>query len=521
LAIVARGAKLTVQRNRRLAVGVYSGMEDMLVVDDERELVAVLAEPEVAPARTRLRSGLWRLVRKLALGIASLIEWLFGLLSLLLGLSILAALPIINMLTLGYFLESSARVARSGRIRDGFVGVRKAALVGGVTAGIWLSLVPSWLVGIYARSAEVINPGGRSAILWRIGLIAVTAMAAGHIGVSCLRGGRLRHFLWPFGGPFWLARRLRQRGLYSEARDGLWAFAVSLRVPYYFWLGLVGFVGTLAWLAIPGALIAAVGVAPLLAPIGMLLLAIVVPFLPFLQVRYALEGHLSALFSRRAIRDRFRCAPWAFAFSLFVLLLASIPLYLLKIEKIPPETAWLPSLVFVIFLAPARLLTGWAYARSGRRTLPRKCDLQLTFDATGLGDIPTEGKSLLILAIVDGALYFRVFDRHGKVDEDTDDSKLTDQARKLEDLRRQLESLRPPHELSKREKRRAFSAAASIVGYSLPRHWIFRVLGRMAIVVAAMFYVLVVFLAQYTSWGGASSLYQQHAFLLPAPFFGM
>ena len=34
-------------------------------------------------------------------------------------------------------------------------------------------------------------------------------------------------------------------------------------------------------------------------------------------------------------------------------------------------------------------------------------------------------------------------------------------------------------------------------------------------------YVLVVFLAQYTSWGGARSIFEQHAFLLPAPFFDM
>jgi hypothetical protein len=47
------------------------------------------------------------------------------------------------------------------------------------------------------------------------------------------------------------------------------------------------------------------------------------------------------------------------------------------------------------------------------------------------------------------------------------------------------------------------------------------VLGRLAIVAAAAFYVLVVFLAQYTSWGGVSSLYEQHAFLLPVPFFNM
>jgi cytochrome bd-type quinol oxidase subunit 1 len=152
-------------------------------------------------------------------------------------------------------------------------------------------------------------------------------------------------------------------------------------------------------------------------------LAVIVPFLPFLQVRYAVEGRVSAMFSRRAIRDRFRRAPWAFAFSLFVLLAAAIPLYFLKLEMIPREAAWLPSLVFVIFLAPARLLTGWAYACSGRR-----------------------------------------------------DS---------------------------------------------PRHWIFRVLGRVAITAAALLYVAVVFGAQYTSWGGAGSLYEQHAFLLPVPFLNM
>jgi hypothetical protein len=35
------------------------------------------------------------------------------------------------------------------------------------------------------------------------------------------------------------------------------------------------------------------------------------------------------------------------------------------------------------------------------------------------------------------------------------------------------------------------------------------------------FYVLIVFFTQYTSWNGVFSLYEQHAFLLPIPFFGM
>ena len=114
-------------------------------------------------------------------------------------------------------------------------------------------------------------------------------------------------------------------------------------MPYYFRLGLIGFLGTLAWLILPAILIGATQRFPVLGALGALLLAFIVPFLPFLQVRYAVEGRASALFSRRAIRDRFRRAPWAFAFSLLILLVAAIPLYLLKLEMIPREAAWLPS----------------------------------------------------------------------------------------------------------------------------------------------------------------------------------
>jgi hypothetical protein len=223
--------------------------------------------------------------------------------------------------------------------------------------------------------------------------------------------------------PFWLVRKLRAGGVYAESRDGFWQFVAALRLPHYFRLGLVGFLGTFAWLVLPASLIAASGRFPLLGFLGAFLLAIVAPSLPFLQVRYAVEGRVADLFSLRSVRERFRRAPWAFAFALMVLLLASVPLYLLKIEMIPREAAWLPSLVFVIFLAPAHLLVGWAYARSWRR--------------------------------------YR------------------------------------------------------------PRHWIVRTLGRLAIVPVALFYVLVVVIAQYTSWGGIWSLFEQHAFLLPVPFLNM
>jgi hypothetical protein len=339
------------------------------------------------------------------------------------GLSILAALPVAQFLSLGYFLESSARVAQTGRLRDGLFGVRRAARTGGILLGALISLLPLWLAGSYCSSAELIDPGGSVARTWRVILAVVTIITFVQIISACARGGRLRHFLWPIGMPFWLVRKVRSGGLYTGARDGFWEFIASFRLPHYFRLGLVGFLGTMAWLVVPATLIAASGRFPLLGFLGAFVLAFVAPSLPFLQVRYAVEGRTSALFSLRPIRERFRRAPWAFAFALMVLLLASVPLYLLKVEMIPREAVWLPSVVFVVFLAPAHVLVGWAYARSWRR--------------------------------------YR------------------------------------------------------------PRHWTVRALGRLAIIPVALFYVLVVVLAQYTSWGGIGSLYEQHAFLLPVPFLNM
>jgi len=396
-------------------------MQNLTVLERTPDVADTLPDPPGPTSRRAVLLG--SCCRKLGRRVGSGAERLFGLASLVLGLSILAALPLAQFLSLGFFLESSARVARTGRLRDGLIGVRRAARVGGVALGIMLSLIPLWLASSYAQTAELIDPGGGVAKRWRVGLAIVTALTFVQITSACARGGRLRHFLWPVGMPFWLVRGLRSGGLYAAARDGFWEFVAALRLPYYFRLGLVGFLGTLAWIVVPASLIAASGRYPPLGFLGALILAFLAPSLPFLQVRYAVEGRVSALFSLRSIRERFRRAPWAFAFALMVLLLAAVPLYLLKIEMIPREAAWLPSLVFVIFLAPAHVLVGWAYARSWRR--------------------------------------YR------------------------------------------------------------PRHWSVRALGRIAIIPVSLFYVLVVVLAQYTSWGGIWSLFEQHAFLLPVPFLNM
>jgi len=396
-------------------------MCDPVSVLEPGELVRV-SGPD--PARG---PGWFRGVRRLAgcagRAIASASDWVFGAVALTIGLSILASAPVAQFLAFGYLLEAGGRVARSGRLRDGLVGVRKASRIGSMVIGVCLFLLPLQLASSLAISAQLVDPGGPVARRGKVGLVVLTVVVALHILGACARGGRLRHFLIPFGNPFWIARRWKQGGAYASARDAVWDFVASLRLGVYFRLGLLGFVGTMAWLAVPVSLIAAGRVAPILAVPGALLLGLVALPLPFLQTQFVVGGRFADLFELRAARGRFRRAPWAFAFALALTFLAALPLYLLKIEMIPRETAWLPGLVFLAFIMPSRLMTGWAYARSSRR--------------------------------------------------------------------------------------------------ELPRHWVFRWTGRIAVLPVVALYVLIVFLSQYTAWRGVWSLYEQHAFLLPVPFLGM
>jgi hypothetical protein len=381
-----------------------------------------LASPAVAPISPRpdrprgLRS---RLAGRFH-SVGSAIEWLLGAISLVLALALLATYPIAQLLSLGYLLEASGRVARTRRLRDGFVGYRKAARVGSVFVGVSLLLLPLRLVSSMAQSARLIEPHSAADRGWSTALAVLSALFVLHVAGACWRGGKLRHFLLP--APTKVLREIRRGGAYSRARDAVCDFVAGLRLPYYFWLGLRGFVGGLAWLLIPITLLAAGRRVPPLGFLGGLLLMIVVLYLPFLQTRFAAENRFRALFEVRPVRELFRRAPLAFGLALLATLSFALPLYLLKIEIVPREAAWLPSLVFVLFILPARLATGWACGYAGRR----ECY----------------------------------------------------------------------------------------------RHWFFRLVARLGMLVTATAYVVIVYFTQFTSWHGIYSLYEQHAFLVPVPFLG-
>jgi hypothetical protein len=90
-------------------------------------------------------------------------------------------------------------------------------------------------------------------------------------------------------------------------------------------------------------------------------------------------------------------------------------------------------------------------------------DLRLMSSLNDESAIPTEGKNLIIVAEVNNVLHFRIFDGDGKVVVDTDEKRLTEQAPQIKDLRKQLESLWPLHDLAQSDKDRVTTAVTSIV----------------------------------------------------------
>lgn len=404
-------------------------------------------------------------------GLSSTLHWLFGLLSLLVGLAALATVPIMNLLTLGYLLEVSGRIAREKRFSAGFVGIRKAAHLGGLVMGTWIFFWPPRILSDFWHSSQLIDPGSFATGLLRVALWAVTIISVIHLMMAWYCGGKLRHFFWPLlAAPFlavWVAKTtmravyrpantpgrrpfldrlwlditasqplvnwfppaiilhsLLQGNIYTKSRDAVWDFLIGLRIPYFFWLGLRGFLGTLAWLAIPVALLAAATLlpakfAPLLSLIGALLMATVMFFLPYLQTNFGADNSLWSMFAIGKVWKQFIRAPFAFWFALFLLVLSATPLYILLVEATPREIAGIPSFVFLLLILPARMITGWAVARGRRR----------------------EKRAFFLLPM--GTFFF----------------------------------------------------AVPVVGW----------------------YVLMVYLSQYFTWRGAWMMFEQHAFLLPAP----
>ena len=304
-------------------------------------------------------------------------ELFFGFVSMVVGLSVLATIPLVQFVSLGYLLDLSARVANTGRISSAFRDLRSWSRYGGIAFAVWVLIIPLRFASDARYSALLLdNPERANSI--QFGMIVFNIFLLVHIPFACFRGGRFRHFLWP--APLRLLRQLSSVGpvdTYRQARDGFHDWFHGLEIGRHFLLGAKGFFVAFAWLFIPisimviGTRMSDQGLAFLFSLFGATLLAVVLLYVPFLQANFAVDESLSAGFNWRRVRNQFRRAPVAWWFALLITLALAFPLYVLKAELIPREAAWLPSIVFVLSILPARIFVGWAVYRAEKRVDPR------------------------------------------------------------------------------------------------------------------------------------------------------
>jgi hypothetical protein len=295
----------------------------------------------------------------------------FGIVSLIVLLALLAAIPIVNFLVLGYLLEAEGGVARGGRLRRAFPLLTIAPRLGSIALGVWLWLLPLRLLANVAADARLIDPTGRSTRRLDFAVTALSIAIAVHLCLALARGGSIGCFLRPIKNARWAIRQWRLGGYAEKAAAEIRAFVAGLRLRYHFWLGVRGAFGAFAWLVVPTALFAFAskteGRQIVVTILGGLLLLPVLAWLPFLQARFASENRFRGLFELREVRRLFSHAPLAWLLAVVATYVLALPLYLLKVFLLPQDAMWFVTLVFILSIYPARLVTGWAYGRAVRR----------------------------------------------------------------------------------------------------------------------------------------------------------
>lgn len=337
-------------------------------VSHSLEDLPVVATAEKAKSEAKL-TGKERLIKTVKFPF-----WLAGscldLFSLLVLLSIVAAVPVLQLASLGYLLMAGGRLASGQPWRTALPGLRLAGKLG--VYGLWAGLLflPIILIQDLAQSAQILQPNSSTAAGWRVGAVLVAMFWLVHIGWAAMRGGRWWHFLWP--GPLKFVTNIWRPKTWSKASDQLYDLVVGLQLPKLWWLGARATLGVLLWLVIPASMMiigqrAPANIAPLIGLIGASLMIWVMYYLPFLQMLFVKTGKLSSFLAIGQVRRNYAYAPWAHFIALLILSAFAIPLYLLRIEDPPRELMWAPSLIFALLILPSKLLIGWAVGYAERR----------------------------------------------------------------------------------------------------------------------------------------------------------
>ena len=321
-----------------------------------------------ADARDKQEPGI---LRRFGRWVGGGIDRVFGAVSTAVLLAVIATIPILQLFALGYLLNAAGRFAKTGKLRDGFVGVRQASRIGQFAVGCWLWALPFRLALSMNHDAMLIAPGSPQ-VIFTGRLSAVLGIVAIVVALAALsQGGQLVHFFRPLRATIRLVRQLRKGDYLRDAWARMVRFVTAFGAPKIFSMGFRGYLGAALLLLLPTTLIAVSGGKGLLVLVGMGMLVVVLVYLPFLQIHFAVHDSFNRIFQVDAVQFLFKRAPIAFFIAFLSTLLFALPLYALKIELVPRDALWLPSAVFIVTIFPTKLLAAWAYHRGAKRDAPR------------------------------------------------------------------------------------------------------------------------------------------------------
>jgi hypothetical protein len=288
----------------------------------------------------------------------------FGLVCLVLLFALLAAIPGLNILVLGYLLEPQKRVAESGRLRDGFPMLVLAPRLGVIGLIALLVLGGIRLLATRVADATVILGVGHPEVA-RLQTALTVSMTAGVLFLltTVVVVGLCGYRIWR---PLTRAGRQDMLSCFEQIPQ-------IVRPVHHFWIGLKAFFGAILWLAIPTGMLVAYSapgrtnpVFGLISFLGVMLLIPVAAWLPLLQVHQVLTGRFRAIFSVGTVRRIISRAPVSWMLTTIVLYVMTLPLYLAKVKLLPADALLVITPIFIVLTYPARILVAWAYHRGAR-----------------------------------------------------------------------------------------------------------------------------------------------------------
>lgn len=305
-------------------------------------------------------------------------KWLmkaaFGLASLVLFLAIVAAIPIVNLYTLGYLLDVQGRLARTGKFVRALPLLDLAPRFGSIVLGVTIFIFPVSLLASAASDAALIQAGSPQAVRLRVMTNLAAFAVTIHLILALARGGGLSCFFRPIKNARWFYFQLKNHQYIDSAARHLTKFVRDMQIKHYFSLGFRGFLGAAIWLIPPTIIYVSAeepkGGQAVVTVLGGIILAVILCWLPVLQTRFAAENRFKAFFEVGEARRIQKRAPMLWFVAYLIAFAMSLPLYLFKVVSPPQDAMFFVTLVFLVTIYPTKLLLGWVYYWSNKRQQP-------------------------------------------------------------------------------------------------------------------------------------------------------